>query len=93
MRPALRTSPPRPKPCEAGFPASAKSERDEAPLSVGAATADSIKVFRAPGRIVPRLHAEGEAHQARSAAVLIVSRSASRRAMAVNFAVSVQPAG
>ena len=93
MPEALRTTAPRPKPCEAGFPASAKSERDEAPLTAGAAAADPFKVFRAPGRILPWAAPAWTGLQAD------MTRPATNETMAVltmllvKSALPVQPAG
>lgn len=58
MPEALRTTAPRPKPCEAGFPASAKSERDEAPLTAGLLPLIHSRCFEHLGGLchAPRQH-------------------------------------
>lgn len=68
----LRAPAPRPKPWVWRNAALQNFGRDEAPLSVGASTADSIKVFRAPGANVAQRcsHCKGDAHQARSSKTL-----------------------
>lgn len=82
MPQSLRVCAPTPNHVDTGNSGIKKSGREKSPLVGGSCDrwfkgVSSTGRFSAPGRILPRLHADGEAHQTRRAAVLRASPSAS----------------